>query len=126
MSEQHLMNGRKSKRFRVKDGNLAVIKGDSIMTALIIDINMKGLALQYMKNCEICPAEAHKLDIFSTADDFFLTDLPFERASELETTCNKPFCDRPVQRCGIKFGKLTPDQVSQLNYFIKHHTENER
>lgn len=126
MSEQHVTDSREFRRFRVKDGNLAVIRGDSIMTAPIIDINMKGLALHYMKNCEICPAEAHKLDIFSAAADFFLTDLPFEMASESETTCNKPHCVNPMQRCGIKFGELSPDQISQLNYFIKHHTENER
>lgn len=122
MSEQRLTNDRKFKRYSAKDGSLAIIKGDLIVTASIIDINMEGLALQYERDYEIYPAETSKLDIYVAADDFFLTDLPFENVSELKTTCSKPYCPNSVKRCSIKFGKLMPDQETQLKYFIKHHT----
>jgi hypothetical protein len=127
MSEQPFINRRELRRFKVKDGSLAVIKGESsIMTASIIDINMKGLALQYMPDAEICSAATHKLDILYNADnDFFLTDLPLESISERETICSKLYGMRPVKRYGVKFGKLTPAQVSQLDYFIRHYTKNE-
>ena len=124
MFGQHTTKRRQYRRLRVKEGKLALIKADSFVVASIVNISKKGLAFQYMKDSETSLRGASELDIVSTNDDFILENLSFEKISESDVVNYNPITriPMPIQCCGVKFCNITPEQVSQLDYFILHHS----
>ncbi|MCK5195106.1 MAG: hypothetical protein KAQ71_14945, partial [Desulfobulbaceae bacterium] len=112
MFGQHTTNDREYRRLRVKDGNLVLIKADSIVVAPVVNISKKGLAFQYIKDSETSLRGSRELYIVSTNDDFILENLSFEKISESDVVNYNPITriPMPIQCCGVKFCNITPEQ----------------
>ena len=114
---------RQHKRFRVQGGAFVILRPGVPGVGRLVDISMGGLRFEYM-SWHAAPIEAAKLDICMTGSAFALYDIPCQRIWE-ETIYEKPPASLYWKRCGVEFGELTPQQVSQIEYFIKNHTKGE-
>ncbi len=109
---------RRHKRYRVKEGALAFL---GTVPGSISDISEGGLAVHYVV-FENQPGEDLQLDIFFGSADFYLADLPGIKVSEADSSPDTTFSRIRVRRLGVKFGELTREQRSRLEYFIHHNT----
>ncbi len=121
--ETNVMNDeedrRKHKRYRVKNGALALI--DNI-PGTIVDISNTGLAINYTVFGKE-PVDNLRLDIFLSSDDFYLQDIPATLVAAREKSSSKStFGSIQVKRYGLQFGEMTEEQESNLRYFILHNT----
>ena len=115
---------RKHKRFQVRNGAFVVLGTPpwphSTKVGQIVDMSMGGLAFSYIAEQE--PSNgSFELCIFLADSSFHLRKIPFETISDLETD-EVPFSSITMKRSGVQFGELTPNQISQLKYFIQSHT----
>ena len=116
---------RKHKRFQVQNGAFAVLRAFSWPHSTqklgqITDIGMGGIAFSYIAEQE--PSNGSlELGIFLADNSFRLRKIPFETISDLEIK-KGPFNSITMRRSGVQFGELTPNQISQLKYFIRNHT----
>ncbi len=67
--------------------------------------------------------ESSELDIILLDREFCLGKVPFKSLTELElqkaTIGLKTIA---MKRCDVQFGDLTPQQMSQLEYFLQNYT----
>jgi len=84
---------------------------------------MDGLAFSYMAVKERSDS-SFELDIFLSDGDFYLEKVPCETISDWKTY-QSAFDSFTMRECTVKFGDLTLDQKSQLEYFIQNHTMGE-
>jgi hypothetical protein len=111
---------RKHKRYPVKNGAFAVLGPPSTKIGQIINISMGGLAFGYIAGKE--PSDtSFELGILLAEDSFHLTKVPFKTVSDQEAK-EVPFSSLTMRRCGVQFGELRPNQMSQLEYFMQNHT----
>jgi hypothetical protein len=114
------------KRLRIKNPAFATLwnkqGGDCIeKNGQLLDISKGGVSLR----CEAKPEGSEGcslLDIFLSDYDFKVDSIPFEITSDIEMTSASTISESTLRRYGIKFGKLTPEQISKLNYFLTYHT----
>ncbi len=88
----------------------------------IIDINETGLSFFYVPLDEK-GSETDNVEIYFSDDDFHLQNISVELVSDYSIDENLPFNYVEKRRCSVKFGRLTPFQKIQLDYFIKNYTE---
>lgn len=112
---------RRHKRYQVREQALAI---NSFAIGQITDISFGGLSFKYISK-ESGKKELTELDIFLSDNDFYLEGIPIEPVSDRATPNASPFSTIVIRRCGIKFGKLSPNQLSKLEYFIQHYTTGE-
>ncbi|MGD8266963.1 MAG: PilZ domain-containing protein [Desulfobacterales bacterium] len=133
---------RNHRRFKVKDGAFAVLFQDSSKLAEIIDISMTGFAFRYSDSAFIDNDRdgraflyqdcQNRLDHFSSFDIFlvdsgiYLDRIPCKIISHVEIDGPESPNSIPMKRCGIAFAKLLPEQISDLEYFIKNCTQTSR
>ena len=129
---------RTHRRFKVKDGTFAVLFQDSSKLAEIIDISMTGFAFRYSDSAFIdndrdgraflYQDRQQQLDHLSSFDIFlvdsgiYLDRIPCKIVSHIEIDGLAPN-SIPMKRCGIAFEKLLPEQISDLEYFIRNCTQ---
>ncbi|HID30727.1 MAG TPA: PilZ domain-containing protein [Desulfobacterales bacterium] len=116
---------RKHRRFQVDNGAFAVLGGLSWSHSTqklgqITDIGMGGLAFSYIASEELSD-DSVELNIFLAENRFHLRKIPFKTIWDIQTE-KVPFSSITMRRSGVEFGELTPDQRSQLKYFIRNHT----
>ena len=118
---------RKHKRFQAPDRSFAVHGPHVTDRSQIIDIGRGGLAFRYAcstkrlnRSFELDMLFAD-LDILFSEASFYLGKVPIKTISDIRDN-QTPFGSITMRRCGVQFGELTPDQVSQLEYFIQTHT----
>lgn len=120
-NRKDIVERRKNNRFQVKIGAFVALRPHHTKLGQISDIGMGGLSFHYMANEELSNREFDLLDIVVTGSDFSLEKVPFETVSDFKI--NKvPFSSITIKRCSVKFGDLTENQRSQLEYFIHDHT----
>jgi len=113
---------RKHKRYRVKNGALALIDN---VPGTIVDISKNGMTINYVV-FEKEPAENLRLDIFLSSDDFYLHDIPARLVNIIEkNSADTAYGSIHVKRYGLQFGELTEQQESNIKYFILHNTISE-
>ena len=122
---------RKHRRFKVEKGTVVEFykprlfnlgKPRVFKSAPITDISMGGLAFQYIDNV-IWMQQFKELSISKPSDKIQIDHLPYEVVSDF-TISTLPD-DRFIRRCSIKFENLAPEQKSQLDHFLQHHTASE-
>ncbi|MDJ0665920.1 MAG: hypothetical protein QNJ61_01540 [Desulfobacterales bacterium] len=129
---------RTHRRFKAKDGTFAVLFQDSSKLAEIIDISMTGFAFRYSDSAFIdndrdgraflYQDRQQQLDHLSSFDIFlvdsgiYLDRIPCKIVSHIEIDGLAPN-SIPMKRCGIAFEKLLPEQISDLEYFIRNCTQ---
>lgn len=110
---------RAHKRYRVKDGALALIDNSP---GTIVDISTGGLTVNYIVFGNE-PRNALRLDIFLSSEDFYLHDVParlINSYQEDKTGGSENLIQ--VKRYGLQFGELTNHQKETIKYFILHNT----
>ena len=146
VSEQinDMINRRKHKRYRAKSGTFAllrstsielnkirdmsmgeigfaVIKSRPIKMGQIINISKNGLAFDYIER-QSKTMEVFKLDILYAEDAYYLGKVLFRPIFDYAIDAEIPFNSFIIRRCGVKFGELTAQQKSKLEYFVNQHT----
>jgi hypothetical protein len=120
ISDKEAVDRRKHRRFEVPIGAFVVLGPHSTQVGRIIDISMGGLAFRHVDKEQSSDA-LHELDVFHIQNDFSLKHLPCQMVSELETY-ESPFGSFVIRESAVQFGDLSPDQRSQLEYFIRNLT----
>ena len=112
---------RKSKRFKAAYGAYAVLGPDISKLGQIKDISMGGLAFKYLAD-EVRSDGAGELDIIIRQNSFCVKGIPIKTVSDHELAKENAFSTVRLRQQGVQFGALTPDQASQLEFVLKHHT----
>ena len=112
---------RKHKRFRVQAGTCAVLVSHFYKWGQIIDVSRGGLAFHYSGNTLPPNASSH-LGISMADIGFYLRRIPFKVISDFEMAKEDYYSLKKTRRCGVEFGELTLNQMSQLEYFILNHS----
>ena len=121
--QQEGVERRKYHRFRVPPGVFLSFSPDDSRLGEVVDISVGGLAYRYLAT-EKKPNPARRLNIFSTGDESYMNDVPFQTVSDFRTL-DIPFTPVMMRRSGIQFGELTHSLMSRLEYFIENHTVTE-
>ncbi len=112
------------KRFEVKEGAFASLRGPISKLGPIKDISRGGLAFRYI-DTGVRPDRSFDLDISQTDNGFHMKDVPCKNISDSEISNEYHFSSIKMRRLGVQFSELTLDQTSQLEYFIQNHTMGE-
>jgi hypothetical protein len=118
---------RRHKRFQVQDSVFVVLRAHwphFTKVGQITDISMDGLAFSYIAGKKRSNSSS-ELDILLGNRSFYLDKVPFKTISDCKAPNKVPFSSIEMRRSGVQFGKLTPEQISQLKYFIWNHTTGE-
>ena len=116
------MERRKSKRYKAAYGAYAVVGPETSKLGQIKDISMSGLAFKYLAD-EARPNNCSgKLDIIVRQNRFCVKNIPIQTISDFEVAKENVFSTVRLRQQGVQFGELTPDQISQLEFILKHHT----
>ena len=99
----------------------AVIKSKPVKMGQIININMNGLAFDYIER-QGEPIRVFKLDILFAQDAFYLGKMLFKPVFDYAVDSEVPVDSFTIRRCGVQFGELTAYQKSRLEFFINNHT----
>jgi len=122
-----IVERRKHKRFQVEDGKFAVLRRPwphPTTLGQIIDISMGGLAFRYIAG-EERSHQPSELEILWADCSFRLDKIPFETISDFKTANEVAYSFTTTRRCGVEFGELTLNQVSELEYFTQKYTTRE-
>jgi hypothetical protein len=111
---------RKHKRFQVPPGVFVGFGPHVNKVGQMIDLSLGGLAFRYIGSKE--SQNGSHLDIFMADNDFYLGSIPFKTVSDFEIVQTTPSSSMTMRRSGVRFGKLTSKQRSELEYFLQHHT----
>lgn len=111
---------RKHKRFRVQDGAFVVPKMSDGGAGRFKEISMNGLRFEYAVSQEQS-IEVTELGIYVSYSGFRLYGIPCKPIWDF-VTYEVPATSLQIRQCGMEFGELTPQQESQLEYFIQNHT----
>jgi len=120
-NRKKIVERRKHKRFKVQDGAFAVLTPHFYNWGQIIDISRAGLAFRYTGN-ELPPNVSCDLGISLADIGFYLGRVPFRAISDFEIGNEVAYSFTTTRRCGVEFGELTLNQISQLEYFICNNT----
>jgi len=107
---------RKQQRYLVKGRAIAIVSPNNILPYEILDISQSGLAFSY-RGLEQWENDLLELELIYD-QECCIDKVPIKIISD------SPLDDssRALRRCGVQFGELTPNQQSQLEYFIQEHT----
>lgn len=114
---------RKHKRFRVPRNAFVLLRPHDAEVGHIIDISPDGLAFDYTGDRDVTK-ELSSLDILISDNGFHLNGVPCKPISSVDTY-ESPAGSIKRKRCGVQFGGLTEEQISQLERFIKDYTTGE-
>ena len=133
VSKKDFVERRKQLRVKIKEGAFVEFhkprlfnlgKPRIIKSFSIIDISVKGLAFQYVDR----NMWSHDFNPLSISKSISKTDdkigkVPFKAVSDF--IVSRHANSILIKRCGVKFGKLTLAQKSQLVSFIRNHAISE-
>jgi hypothetical protein len=121
---KEVVERRKHKRFQVRDSTFVVFRAHwphSTKVGQIIDMSRHGLAFRYIAGEERSNG-SFELEILLGDHSFYLNKIPFKTISDCEAANEVPFSCIQMRRSGVQFGNLAPNQISQIEYFIRNHT----
>lgn len=114
---------RQHERFRVEDGSLAMLWPASSKIGQIIDIGMGGLAFRYTAHSKPKNSFAElesEIELICNRHRFNSDALPIETVSDFKIEdCGVDLYPRQQRRRNLKFGRLSDQQKSQVEYFIQ-------
>jgi hypothetical protein len=113
-----LAKRRRQERFQVKSSAFVVYNSNKL--GRVVDISMNGLSFSHVEN-DKSPGKLRELDIFLIDSDFYLENVPIETGSVIKTY-QPNFSSIYLGQCSVQFGKLTKNQRSQIEFFIRNHT----
>ena len=117
---------RKHERFKVKNGAIAMIRPlNALVTTQkycqIINISKGGLAYRYIiRNGE--SNEPVKLDVLFIQDSIcsaYLKDVSSKTVWVSHADSKTSFSQVTIKQQGVQFGEMMPNQISQLDRYLK-------
>ena len=127
-SSKYFVELRRQNRFKIREGIIVAFQKPRpftlgrpriVKTALIIDINRRGLAFQYT-NHKMSSTDFNKLTILQTTDEIEIDNVPYEVVSDFKAPNFTK--SKPIRKCGVKFGELTLNQTILLNHLLLGYT----
>jgi hypothetical protein len=115
---------RRQKRFKVAEGVFAALVDQESKLGQIKDISVHGLSFRYIDSSEKIE-NAKELKIIVGHQGLYLDKVPFKKVSDFEIESEFSFSSIKMRQVGLEFGKLTSEQRTKLNRFIKNHTNGE-
>ncbi len=112
--KKNLPERRQDQRFKVKSGTF---KSES-KSGDIVDISMGGLSFSYVDSANWTD-ETFDCGMLMGENDLCLEDIPLKIISDCAINRGLSI----TRRCGVKFEKLTPKQMAQLEYYIWANTD---
>lgn len=124
-SKDKSIERREHRRFYAQDGAFAVL-GPSTVLGAIVDISRGGLGIHY-ESREDSPHGSFLLDILFTyhVPSFYVEGVPVRTVWEENKGDEFSGNSVPIGSGGVKFGDLTSNQASQLEFFMRHYTVGE-
>ena len=111
---------REHKRFQVCTGAFVGLGPHYDRVGPILDISMGGLSFRHIGKKKL--TNGSYLDIFLTEANFYLGKVPINPILDCEIADKPPSSSVTIRRYEVKFGKLTDNQRSQIEFFIKNYT----
>lgn len=113
-SKESLVERRKRKRFKIKEGVFSILRGPSPQLGEITDASGGGLAFRY-EGEEKSWKESSELEILALNDSFKIKRLPIKGIWDFKTA-------NDMRKRGVQFGRLTYRQRSQLRFFMRNYS----
>ena len=117
---------RKDKRFLVGEEVIVALRNSSSRVGRVKDISMGGLSFEHIYD-EDLGGDLSKSDVSLWVDNYSMADIPCKVVYDI------PISEPPeydyltvhfrTRRCGVQFEKLTENQETQLDSFLKSHTK---
>jgi hypothetical protein len=117
---------RKDERFLVREEVIVALRNGFSRVGRVKDISMGGLSFEHIYD-EDLEGDPSKGDVFLWVDNYSMADIPCRVVYDI------PISEPPeydyltvhfkTRRCGVQFGGLTRNQVTQLDFFLKTHTK---
>ena len=127
-NRNELVDRRQHERFQVREGAFVVLRprspvlGQDIdIVGQIVDISKSGLVLRYVSSQERS-YESFELDIVLAGNGFRLNGVPVKTILDCQMADGAASNSTTVRRRGVQFGTLTEQQLTQLERFIRDHT----
>ncbi|MCF8067680.1 MAG: PilZ domain-containing protein [Desulfobacterales bacterium] len=108
---------RKYKRFKVKEGTLAIEKGNIVLVGQVADISEKGLSFYYLDNGEP-PGKRSEIGLYNSGQGIFCNKLAVENISDVILAKEATPVAATTIRRGVKFGTLSETQRTGIEKFI--------
>ena len=111
-------------RYLVRSVAVAALNDSRI--GVIMDISRSGLAFRYIDfnhGDSESLNDTSEVNIIHDTADFSMLDLPCTIIREQEHLPAFYISSLKMNKCCVRFGALTPNQESQLKYFIAHFTD---
>jgi hypothetical protein len=116
-----IVDRRKHKRFQTEKNTYALLRARGSKLGRVIDISKGGLAFRYVSVGQRLKGPL-ELDLLSHQYDYRIDKIPVKIITDLELANKKAFKSTTLKRVGVQFGKLTRQQKSKLEHFIKDYT----
>ena len=121
MGNKKIVDRRKNKRFQTEKNTYAVLRAKGSKLGRVIDISKGGLAFRYVSVGQRLKGPL-ELDLLSHQYDYRIDKIPVRIITDLELANKKAFKSTTLKRVGVQFGKLTREQKSKLEHFIRDYT----
>lgn len=109
------------KAYRVKGNVLVFLKSNGTkLVGSMRQISLSGLSFHYIGRSEPLNDQG-ELAICSSNKDFCLYKLPCKILSDSKVYENHP-SPISMRRCGVQFGELEKNQITEIEHFIENHT----
>ena len=110
---------RYTKRHRVPEQRFVAVNSETQETlGEILDISAQGLAFIYRVDNSTA-LESNLLDILSDAGHHQVGPLPYRNMNDFDYLLGYTFDARLMRRRGVKFEKLSENQISDIEQFIR-------
>ena len=122
--EKKIIERRKYKRYKAKDGAFAAISPlFSEKLGQIIDISMGGLAFKYITGNDNKDGEKKKEyehSILLSSLDCYVEEIPFKTVEDREITNYPSFSSMKLRERRVKFNSLSSRQIFDLNSYLEN------
>ncbi len=113
-SKKRLVERRKRKRSKIKEGVFSILHGPFPQLGEITDASGGGLAFRYQGEEKLWK-ESSELEILALNGSFKIKRLPIRGVWDFKTA-------NEMRKRGVQFGRLTYRQRSQLRFFMQNYS----
>ena len=118
---------RRNARVSPKEVTFVAVRPEFSKSGELLDISRGGLRFQYLRrlNHEENMKTFLKIDIFIINNGYYLPKVPCTLIYDVEEEKWPALLPMRLEsrHCGLKFGKLSPEQTRQVEIYLSHHTE---
>lgn len=118
-TKQRIIERRKNKRYKAKEGAYAAISPHSRKLGQIIDISIGGLSFKYIDNNDEKDDEPER-SIFLSSLGYYVGDLPFKTIEDYEITNAPSFSSMKLRKRRVKFAELSFKQLFDLDFYLRN------